>query len=33
VLDCTKQRELRLVFAGCDGIAHLAEKIPRFAER
>jgi nucleoside-diphosphate-sugar epimerase len=31
VLDCTKQRELRLVFAGCDGIAHLAaKKIPRF---
>lgn len=31
VLDCTKQRELRLVFAGCDAIAHLAaKKIPRF---
>jgi UDP-glucose 4-epimerase len=31
VLDCTKQRELRLVFAGCDSIAHLAaKKIPRF---
>jgi len=31
VLDCTRQRELRLVFAGCDSIAHLAaKKIPRF---
>lgn len=31
VLDCTKQRELRLLFAGCDAIAHLAaKKIPRF---
>jgi len=31
MLDCTRQRELRLVFAGCDAIAHLAaKKIPRF---
>jgi UDP-glucose 4-epimerase len=31
VLDCTRQRELRRVFNGCDGIAHLAaKKIPRF---
>jgi nucleoside-diphosphate-sugar epimerase len=31
VLDCTRRRELRLVFAGCDSIAHLAaKKIPRF---
>jgi nucleoside-diphosphate-sugar epimerase len=31
VLDCTRQRELRRVFAGCDAIAHLAaKKIPRF---
>jgi UDP-glucose 4-epimerase len=31
VLDCTRQRELRRAFNGCDGIAHLAaKKIPRF---
>lgn len=31
VLDCTRQRALRAVFDGCDGIAHLAaKKIPRF---
>jgi nucleoside-diphosphate-sugar epimerase len=31
VLDCTRQRELRRAFDGCDGIAHLAaKKIPRF---
>jgi UDP-glucose 4-epimerase len=31
VLDCTRQRELRQAFDGCDAIAHLAaKKIPRF---
>jgi len=31
VLDCTRQRDLRRVFKGCDSIAHLAaKKIPRF---
>ena len=31
VLDCTRQRDLRTAFDGCDGIAHLAaKKIPRF---
>jgi len=31
VLDCTKQRDLRRAFDGCDAIAHLAaKKIPRF---
>ena len=30
-LDCTRQRELRRAFAGCDAIVHLAaKKIPRF---
>jgi UDP-glucose 4-epimerase len=31
VLDCTRRRELRDAFEGCDAIAHLAaKKIPRF---
>lgn len=31
VLDCTKRRELRQVFDGCDAIVHLAaQKIPRY---
>jgi UDP-glucose 4-epimerase len=31
VLDCTRRRELREAFDGCDAIAHLAaKKIPRF---
>jgi UDP-glucose 4-epimerase len=31
VLDCTRRRELREAFEGCDAIAHLAaKKIPRF---
>ena len=31
VLDCTRQRELRRAFEGCDGIVHMAaKKIPRF---
>ena len=31
VLDCTRRRELRVAFDGCDAIAHLAaKKIPRF---
>jgi UDP-glucose 4-epimerase len=31
VLDCTRRRELRTAFDGCDSIAHLAaKKIPRF---
>ena len=31
VLDCTRRRELREAFEGCDSIAHLAaKKIPRF---
>jgi UDP-glucose 4-epimerase len=31
VLDCTRQRDLRCAFEGCDSIAHLAaKKIPRF---
>jgi UDP-glucose 4-epimerase len=31
VLDCTRRRELRETFDGCDAIAHLAaKKIPRF---
>jgi UDP-glucose 4-epimerase len=31
VLDCTRQRDLRRVFDGCDGIVHMAaKKIPRF---
>ena len=31
VLDCTRRRELRAAFDGCDSIAHLAaKKIPRF---
>jgi len=30
-LDCTRQRELRRAFSGCDAIVHLAaKKIPRF---
>ena len=30
-LDCTRQRQLRRAFAGCDAIVHLAaKKIPRF---
>jgi UDP-glucose 4-epimerase len=31
VLDCTRRRDLRTAFEGCDSIAHLAaKKIPRF---
>jgi nucleoside-diphosphate-sugar epimerase len=31
VLDCTRRRELRAAFQGCDAIVHLAaQKIPRF---
>jgi UDP-glucose 4-epimerase len=31
VFDCSRQRELRRAFAGCDAIAHVAaKKIPRF---
>jgi UDP-glucose 4-epimerase len=31
VLDCTRRRELRAAFAGCDAIVHLAaQKIPRY---
>jgi len=31
VMDCTRRRELRAAFEGCDGIVHLAaQKIPRY---
>jgi UDP-glucose 4-epimerase len=31
VMDCTRRRELRAAFDGCDGIVHLAaQKIPRY---
>ena len=34
MLDCTRQRDLRRAFDGCDAIIHLAaKKIPRFGGR